>query len=783
MLYKNITDWELTAHYPYTPLFQRSMETGAAHSPILPAVKAKAPGSIYMDLWKAGYIEDPYFDMNSLKCEWAPQRWWIYNTNVTIPAELKGRNISVRFGGIDYKAHISFNKKVLTELPHEGMFLPFCADITEIAGFGGENNIQVVLESAPDEMGQIGYTSRTFTQKSRFAYKWDFCARLIGMGLYGGVSIEDFGSCAVRYADITTVPVVSADGEKYTVNVGLEIESFRKTETDIEIEYELSFKGAEVCRKTEKFKTAAGKNLLSSHIEVKDPKLWNVNGHGKQNLYVLKVKIFDTSDGGEPVLSDEKEYKVGLKTLAYERCDGAGTDSLPYIPVVNGKRIYIKGVNMTPCDLMYGCVTRDKLYKLLLQAKEHNINLIRVWGGGVIESFDFYDLCDEFGIMVWQEFIQSSSGADNIPSKVPKFLELIEKVSAEAVKVKRNHACLTFWSGGNELTDADGVPSTYDDENIKLLKNICGALDKTHLMLPTSASGPRENIDVERRGVSHDVHGHWKYLGMTEHYKFYNMSDSLLHSEFGCDGMTNYDKIEKFLSKPNQRVFGMDENHIWRHHGEWWDTLEREKAAFGGFDKDDLQSFVKVSQVIQGEGIRYILDANRRRKFQNAGSIIWQYNEPYPNVSCTSLTDYWGDAKFALAYVGQSYRMRNASLKHESLVYTKGDIFKAEVYVVNDSEEFSAEIGIKVYDENGGIILSKTSQKVIEENGVLKTDDIEFEIGSPLRGVSPCYHVELSLCDGRETVVSSYFFLTAGENGLCDKAPVVRIFDDHNRKR
>ena len=757
-----LTEWELTAHYPYTPVINKSLETGVVLSPIFPSIKAKVPGSVYMDLLQAGYIKDPYFDMDSLLCEWVPQRWWIYSKNLQIPKYLAGRNVFLTFLGIDYKANISFNKKLLTQTPHEGMFLPFTANITDLLDFEGENNIRVILESAPDEMGQIGYTSRTFTQKSRFNYKWDWCTRMIGMGLYGEAVIEDFGSCAIRYADIRTA--LREDGD-YDVNFDLEIEAFKAGKP--KLKSELYFQGELVCSDCGELEAVVGNNIFSASLNVKNPKLWNPNGHGEQNLYNLKITLLD-----QETISDQKQYKVGLKTITYERCIDSPEDSLPYIPVVNGKRIYIKGVNMSPCEMMYGCETREKLEKLFSQAKDNNINLVRVWGGGAIESFDFYDLCDKYGIMIWQEFIQSSSGIDNTPSKLPKFLELIEKVSTEALKVKRNHTCLAFWSGGNELTDFDGIPSTYEDENIRLLKNLCDRYDPAHLMLPTSASGPGEFIDVETKGKSHDVHGHWKYLGASEHYKFYNKSDSLLHSEFGCDGMTNPDKIGRFLSKQHHKVFSMLENPVWRHHGEWWDTLGRERAIFGEFDKDDLLSFIKVSQVIQADGLRYILDANRRRQFKNTGSIIWQYNEPYPNVSCTSLTDYWGDGKLALDYVGQSYRPRNVSLKHESLVYSPGEIFVGEVYAVNEKTKMRALVSVEVSDEEGNPIFENFENAEIEENGVSKVCEVSFPIS-----MSPCYHVDLRLDDGENTICSSYFFLVKGENGYCDKAPVIKIYD------
>ncbi|MCL2159773.1 MAG: hypothetical protein FWH48_10230, partial [Oscillospiraceae bacterium] len=263
----------------------------------------------------------------------------------------------------------------------------------------------------------------------------------------------------------------------------------------------------------------------------------------------------------------------------------------------------------------------------------------------------------------------------------------------------------------------------------------------------------------------------------SEHYSFYNKSDSLLHSEFGCDGMTNPDKIGRFLSKQHHKVFSMAENPVWRHHGEWWDTLGRERAIFGEFAKDDLLTFVKVSQVIQGDGLRYILDSNRRRKFKNAGSIIWQYNEPYPNISCTSLADYWGDPKLALEYVAQSYRPTNVSLKHESLVYSPGDMFFGEVYAVCDFGKAQAKISVVARDEDGKVIFEKSENVEIGEDEAIKVCEVKFPVGS-----SPCYHVSLKLDDGKDTICSNYFFLVKGENGYCDINPVVKIYDGQRGK-
>ena len=126
--------------------------------------------------------------------------------------------------------------------------------------------------------------------------------------------------------------------------------------------------------------------------------------------------------------------------------------------------------------------------------------------------------------------------------------------------------------------------------------------------------------------MNHDVHGNWKYEGIQEHYRKYNQSDSLFHSEFGVDGCSSVTSMERFMGPQHLKVTDMSENLIWRHHGEWWDTRVRDEGIFGKFE--NLDDFVKASQFIQAEGLRYIVESNRRRKFQNSGSIIWQFNEP-----------------------------------------------------------------------------------------------------------------------------------------------------------
>ena len=731
-----LKNWKLAGFWPYTPIQSGSMETGHVHQGVTGVIDATVPGSIYADLLKAGQIDDPYYEMNSLNCEWVKDRWWVYSTRFTIDDSCKGKKLRLVFKGIDYKARIYFNNQHLAD--HEGMYEPVILDISDLAWFEGkENQLKVILESAPDEMGQIGYTSMTYTQKARFTYKWDFCTRLVGMGIWNDVYLECTGDTRI----LDTSYRYTSKKLSYTAHV----EGAGRAEAVLS-------DGADVIA-TSGSEIADGKVVFN--LPVEHPKLWYPNGYGAQPLYDFVIRVYDEKG----MLSDEKKQRIGLRTLKYERPEGATSDTLPYTPVINGKKIYIKGINMTPLDMMYGCVDKTRYEQMLKLAKDANVTLIREWGGGIIEKEAFYDLCDELGLMVWQEFIQSSSGIDNIPSERPEFLKLIEKTARAAVTEKRNHVSLTFWSGGNELFESTGEPARLDNKNIAMLRKICRELDPERLMLPTSASGPIGWRDDNRPQTDHhDIHGPWKYAGPrgeNNHYKLYNTSPIELHSEFGVDGMTNMSSILTFLSPKNRIVTTVSDNNVWRHHGEWWDTSWRDFSIFG--KTEDLETFVNLSQFMQGEGIRYALEANRRRKWQNVGSIVWQFNEPWPNISCTCLVDYYGKPKFAYYTYRDAMKPWHVSMRYDALLYNPGDVFKGTVVPLDDLSKGFDKIAVSLIDDKNNVLYETESK-----------DNINFEwtVSKDVRYFTAvCTMKKGQLCDTTKYL----FFVTDEEHPYADK--------------
>ncbi|QJC51050.1 hypothetical protein HGI30_05380 [Paenibacillus albicereus] len=656
--------WEVKGFWPWVPLKGTSMEIGNELLGVTEWIPATVPGGVHEDLYRAGHIPDPYVDRNSLAVEWVENRWWVYRGRFARPELEPDCRIELVLAGLDYEAIVSLNGRRLGE--HEGMYEPAVYDVTELLGERESAELQIILKQAPDEMGQIGKTSETFTQKSRFNYKWDFSTRLVHVGIWEGVwlrvrravSLDELALHADVREDGTGLVSVSALAR---VEAGTE-----RATAELEL---LDPDGQAVLR----WSGPVADGEVKAELEVPRPRLWFPNGYGEQPLYELRLRLF--ADGR---LAEETCRRTGIRRLEYRRNPGGPDDALPYTFVVNGRPVYIQGANLTPLDHLYGNVGAERYGWIARLARRANLNLLRVWGGGLIEKEELYDLCDRLGILVWQEFIQSSSGIDNEPSKKPRFLELLGRSAVQALKTRRNHVSLAVWSGGNELMSAPDRPSTYEDSNLAYLRALVAEHDPQRLFLPTSASGPRQYITSEK-GVSHDVHGHWKYMGNPGHYPLYAEADHLFHSEFGVDGVSSAKSLRKFLSEPHRRPVSMEKSLVWRHHGEWWDTFGRDTELFGGFA--DLQAFSDASQWIQAEGLRFILEANRRRQGRQSGSIIWQLNEPWPNASCTNLVDYYMEPKMAYYWTRSAFEGTHASLDYRSLDAPAGSRLQAAVHL------------------------------------------------------------------------------------------------------
>jgi beta-mannosidase len=336
-------------------------------------------------------------------------------------------------------------------------------------------------------------------------------------------------------------------------------------------------------------------------LEVEQPELWWPNGSGEQRLY------------------DAAGFRVGFRTVELTE---------DYALVVNGEATPIRGWNWVPIDVLYGVPQPEKLTRLLELAQRANVNLIRVWGGGVIENHEFYEHCDRLGLLVWQEFSQSSSGLESVPSDDPAFVAALAADAHEIVPRLAHHPSLAIWCGGNELDADDSHPA---------LAALRAEVDRT--WLPTSPIGDK------------DVHGPWEHQGLRAHYEHYDTQGSRLHSEFGVEGMTNLHALEALIGEEHRWPADRS-NPVYEHLGAWWNNAPLVQEAFGN-RIDDVETMRRASQWLQYDGLRYAVEATQRR---GAGTIPWQFNESFPNAWCTCAVDWHGEPKPAYHGVARAYR-------------------------------------------------------------------------------------------------------------------------------
>lgn len=761
-----LKNWTVTGYWPHTTVLNKSVETGVTLRGVTPPLKSENVGDVYTILHANGEIPDMYYGKNSLACEWVSERWWLFENDFFIPSKQSGKRYRLVIEGLDYEGDIHINGKFVCH--HKGPFIPLKIELEDFANYGAQNRLCITVYNAPKEHAQIGYTSETTTQRSRFDYKWDFSTRMVGIGIYGPVYIEEIGEAVIEDA---FVKPYCLNNDLWQIPADLNIAS--RTENKVILKEELFYGEKTITVKETEIELEKGENNISAPVTVNSPSLWWPNGHGEQPLYRFKITLLEKT---EEICV--KEYSVAFRKVEYCKADNSSVDSLPYIPVINGRKIYIKGVNLVPFDLVQKFPSRDTYNKAFEMLKGANINLVRVWGGGILESEYFYELCDRYGIMVWQEFIQSSSGIDNSPSTEPKFLELLSLTATAMLKQRRNHVSLTFWSGGNELyiknDKGEEHPITYDNENITMLYNLVQKYDKATFMLPSSPSGPNCGFNKEALGTNHDIHGPWMYYGHKVHYEFFNESDSILHSEFGCNGMSDIETLREILPEESVKVKPPFSDYIWNMHGgDWWDTQERDTEIFGKFEEDELETLIKCSQFIQAEGIRYALQANLRRAMQNCGSIIWQFNEPWPNVSCTSLTSYPLRPKLAYYFTKAAFSSQYASLKYDKLCFRSGEFFKASVYGFNEFGENKGAVCCEITDTSGNILFKEKWQ--IKAELSVKAGDIEWQIPQNISGgfLVKVYWEE------NDTALNEYLFLIKDSNGLCSKTVAANYYDKY----
>ncbi|MBI3911951.1 MAG: glycoside hydrolase family 2 protein [Armatimonadetes bacterium] len=672
------TDWQVYHLLPNEWLWRRVWERDPpeAASRRLPAT---VPGHVQQDLLAAGVLPHPWVGLNSHLWEWTSARDWVYTREFTPPAAMAGMQVRLRFEGVDSSAHVFLNGEPLGD--HEGQFVPVEFDVTGRLRPGESNRLVVVVERAPEEQGQIGWTSRCRSPrgwKARFAYGWDGCPRLIPVGIWDDVSLVATGP--VWFRDVAVYANLSTDQTEAALSVVSEFGVAQGMPVTVGVQIQDA--GLPVVETQDPVTVFDEGTSLVQSLAIKRARLWWPNGHGDSHLYEA-VLVLATRDGSR--ILDHRRVRFGLRRIEVLPCEDAPPDSLPYLLSVNGRRVWIKGWNWVPQDQFYARAAPERYERLLALARDAGVNMLRVWGGGLLEKEVFYDLCDRFGILVWQEFPLSSSGLDNEPPADPEYLDRITAQAEAMLPRRRNHPSLALWCGGNELTGSDLRPLDSGHPTLGALRNLVAVHDPQRLWLPTSPTGPRFSPDPACPEEGHDVHGPWRFLGLREHPAFYHTIRPLLHSAFGCEGATNPAALHFLSGNSPAALWPPDaSNALWMHHGGWWEQRAAVEAAFGPLS--DLDTYVRASQLLQAMGLQVAVESHRRRKWHCAGVLPWQFNEPWPNAVCTHAVDWFGQPKPAYWAVRRAYRPVHVSARFTTFAWHGEKEFIAEIWLHNSGE-------------------------------------------------------------------------------------------------
>lgn len=702
--------------------------------------KARVPGSVLHDLWENKLVPDPYYECNSKLVEWVPARTWVYKKIFLLPGEWEGKNITLHMKGIDYEGEIFLNGHSLGK--QKGMYLPWKRDVTDVLCRDGENLLAVVLEPAPPEQPQVGKTSLVSTHKSRMTYWWDFCPRMIHQGIWDEVYLEMTKEAVLE--DVNAAVLWSSRHPLAKVNVQVEALAEDGCMVRASLEGE--------CRETS---VKDGRAQLE--FQISNPRLWWPNGWGEAFQYELIVSLYE-KDGG---ISDVRKCKVGIREIVFGANEDAPSDAPELVLWVNGKRIYIKGYNWVPMDVMYGVERPEKLKHLIRLAKEAGINMFRVWGGGLIEKDLFYELCAEHGILIWQEFILSSSGIDNKTPENKEYLHMLQKEAEVIIKNKRRHTALAVWCGGNELQDDSGNPLDSSDTVLAMLKEQVEALDSGRKWLPTSPSGgvflnSMENLERCPDRLF-DVHGPWEHQGLLKHCSLYNKGSSLLHTEFGVEGMTNRSTLLYSVGKEHLMPANK-ENEIYFHRGAWWVNEPLVQETFGG-NLEELEQIRKGSQYLQYEGLKYAVESNRRRAYHNSGSFPWQFNEPYPNLYCTSHVDYYGNPKPVYYGMKKAYGGRYISASFASPSLAGQQDFYCKLYAGTGEGAFA--VTADIFDMGGRSCFHKEWNGEAVLGGAGSAMEITME---KQKLPEDLFLLRLKLADGEQVLAENEYLFTGSKD-------------------
>ncbi|MCW0481481.1 beta-mannosidase [Gaoshiqia sediminis] len=675
---------------------------------------AAVPGCVHTDLLANEKIEDPFYRLNERDLQWIDKLNWAYKTNIRVEKELMARDrVALDFKGLDTYADIFLNGKQVAST--DNMFREYLVDVKSFLQ-EGENELKIVFRSpiveglkkydanpfvipvSDNDLAEIGQVEggkkvSVYTRKAGYHFGWDWGPRLVTSGIWRPVYLKAWDDARINNLQIVQHEV---NEQKATFTAVIEVESEKSGPAIIQLEND-----GQVLA-TAQVKLQAGSATYPVDFQIADPKLWWTNGLGEQPLYTIKASL--RIDGR----TTEATGRIGIRTLELVReKDEQGTS---FYFKLNGVPVFMKGANYIPNDAFPSRVSDDMYQTVVNTAKTSNMNMLRIWGGGIYEDDLFYDLCDEAGILVWQDFMFACAmfpGDD-------EFLSNVKEEAADNIRRLRNHPSIGLWCGNNEILaawyswgwkqaeeaksqeNADKIWKAYED----IFHNVLAEAVEEHD--PARAywsSSPSSGTGIPADLVNGDEH-YWGVWWGKEPFKNYATHIARFMSEYGFQSFPELKTVKQYaLPEDFDIVSEVMNSHQRSSIGnktiEYYMLQDYKKPK-------DFESFLYVNHVLQAEGIKFAVEGHRRAMPYCMGSLYWQINDCWPVASWSS-TDYYQRWKALQYYVKKGFEPILVS------PYTEGDFLK--IGIVSDRlQRINATLKLSMVDFSG---------KVVWENAVL----------------------------------------------------------------
>jgi beta-mannosidase len=664
---------------------------------------AQVPGSVQEDLLLNALIPDPFIGSNEDSIQWVEEESWSYRAEFKLSdQQLTYKNLELIFEGLDTYATVYLNDSLIQQT--DNMFLAYRTNIRDKVS-PGLNKIRIDFESPiqrnkqlvsampyelpTSESAKIKVSS--YVRKAAYQFGWDFAPRVVTSGIWRPIKLEAWNEVVIR--DVHFVAVDISD-HRATYTVRITIESIS------EEEYELSLNGEKTS-----LKLTPGINVVERQLSIEKPIYWWPNGLGEQHLYTIETAVYK---GNQMLDSDRTNLGVRTIKLVQEK-DDIGTS---FKFEVNGREVFMKGANWSPLSSYPGSIADSVYVNRLHQVRDANMNMLRVWGGGIYERDLFYDLCDQYGILVWQDFMF----ANTMYPPLDEFTANVRKEVKYQVNRLKNHPSLALLNGNNEIDvawknwgwqdqyayteqDSAELRSYYEKIFHELMPGIINGIDSN---MNYSSTSPISNWGTAENFNHSSMHywGVWHGGDLIADYKDHV---GRFVSEYGFQSYPNYETFKPYLMiddfTPEYNASLHQKSYVGNKL-----IIKEAEDYFGAIE--GLEDFITKSQKVQAIAYKNAIEAHRLSD-KCDGSLFWQLNDCWPGPSW-SVIDFKGKGKLAYDVIKDRYK--------SAIVVINLEEDDLNVFLINDDPGMiKAQIIFELFKANGDRVW--VTSKEVEVSG------------------------------------------------------------------